>query len=346
MQVDTRGLRVFMTQRHTAISTLIIGGFGWLMSLGFVMTAHAAELVPRKLDGVMVQAGKENPWPVAMMIDEHTSARPESSLQAASIVYETLAEGGIPRFMAVYADAASLPTVGPVRSTRPYFVRYAAELNAVLIHAGGSPDALQLVKKLRLQSFMGISGTYAKYFFRAFGGGVHGLYTNGKNVFAALKQAGTTKLKALYRPWLFVDGPAKADRLAGKHGAVIDLGYGSAYIAEYRYDLNRDAYARSTGGRALIDRVTNRQIMVRNVVILNVPAAKVLDRKGRLDINVIGKGTGVLLRGGQVEKIIWSKKNDRGRTMFVDAATKEEVALTRGNTWVEVVPKGRTYKAY
>jgi hypothetical protein len=267
-------------------------------------------------------------------------------LQSASIVYETLAEGGIPRYMAIFADPASLKNVGPVRSTRPYFVRFAAEINAVMAHAGGSPDGLNLIKKLRMQSFMGISGTYAKYFFRAFGSGVHGLYTSGTKLMAALKQAGTLKLKPLYQNWKFGDSAALAQRPNGKHGATIDFSYGKSYVAEYSYDKKQDKYLRYTGGRAVIDRATSKQVVVRNVLILDTAKEKVLDKMGRLDINVIGKGTGYLLKGGKVTKITWTKKSDRARMIFTDAKTKQEVVLTRGNTWIEIVPKGHKYKVY
>ena len=332
--------------RHRALGLLLLVS---VLMGSFGITAQAATapvLVERKLDGVMVPKGTGNPWPVTIMIDEHTAARPESGLQSASIVYETLAEGGIPRFMAVFADTSKLKYIGPIRSTRPYFVRYAAELNAVMVHGGGSPDGLALIKKLRIQAFMGISGAYAKYFFRAFGGSVHGLYTNGTQLTAALKKAGTFKVKAKYSGWQFGDTTPKAQRANGKHGVIIDFSYGKSYIAEYRYDKVHDAYLRFTGGKPLIDRLTKKQISTRNVIIINTPKAKVLDRKGRLDINVIGKGTGYLLQAGKATKITWTKKNDRTRTMFYNAKSKQEIVFTRGNTWIDIVPAGHKYKLY
>lgn len=333
-------------RKRTISGVVILGVLIGLVGVPAFGATAPAMLVPRKLDGVYVPKGTENKWPVAVMIDNHTAARPQSGLQSASIVYETLAEGGIPRYMAVYADAASVKNIGPVRSTRPYFVRYAAELNAAMAHSGGSPDGLNLVKKLRLQSFFGIKGPFAKYFFRAFGGGVHGLYTNGAKLLTALKRAGTLRLRPLYRNWQFENGVALAQRPGGKHGATINFNYGRSYTAEYRYDRKQDRYLRFTGGRPLIDRNTRKQVTVRNIIIINTPKERVLDRKGRLDINVIGKGTGFLLKGGRVTKITWTKKSDRARTVFTNARTREEVVLTRGNTWVEIVPKGHTYKVY
>src|SRR5689334_13298629 len=102
------------------LSTLILSG---------LLVSSAEALTPRRLDGVLVKDSQSNLWPVAVMIDNHTAARPQAGLSKASIVYEALAEGGIPRFMAVFART-DVPLIGPVRSTRPYFVRYAAEYHA------------------------------------------------------------------------------------------------------------------------------------------------------------------------------------------------------------------------
>lgn len=299
--------------------------------------------VPRKLDGLWVAKGTENQWPMAVMIDNHTTARPQSGLQNASVVYESLAEGGIPRFMAIFADK-NIKEVGPVRSTRPYFVREAVELNAALAHAGGSPDGLKLLTKLRMPNFEGLKA-FAKYFYRAHSGGVHGLYTTMAKMYQALSHTRYAKVKPLYRNWLFGDSAPLSQRPGSKHGAQIDLGYGRSYTIEYRYDKKKNTYLRFTGGRAHLDRISKKQISVRNIIIMNVPKVKVLDRKGRLDINVIGKGTGYVLKNGKATKTLWSKKSDRARTIFTDTS-KREITLVRGNTWVEIVPQGHKYKLF
>ncbi|MEK7537831.1 MAG: DUF3048 domain-containing protein [Patescibacteria group bacterium] len=301
-------------------------------------------MMPRKLDGLPVPKGQENLWPIAVMIDNYPAARPQAGLQSASIVYETLAEGGIPRFMAIFAQR-KMAEVGPVRSTRPYFVKEAAEINAAMAHAGGSPDGLNLLKNLRMQSIWAIKGAFAKFFYRAHGGGVHGLYTSGTKLTTALKQAKTDRLKALYRPWKFVDQAQTKQRPNGKHGATINLGAGRSYDVEYRYDKKSDSYLRFTGYRPQIDRLTKRQIAVKNVIIMNTAKEKVLDRKGRLDIKVTGRDTGYLLKDGKVIPIIWTKKSNRARTIFTTRNGKE-VQLNRGNTWITIVPRGHKYQVY
>ena len=52
-----------------------------------------------------------------VVIENHPDARPQSGLDKASIVYETIAEGGITRFLAVFQEN-EVAEIGPVRSAR------------------------------------------------------------------------------------------------------------------------------------------------------------------------------------------------------------------------------------
>ena len=79
--------------------------------------------------------------PIAVMIDDHPDARPQVGLSSADVVWHAPAEGGIPRYMAVFHSHIQTD-IGPVRSARDYFVQWAAELGAVYAHSGGSPKAL------------------------------------------------------------------------------------------------------------------------------------------------------------------------------------------------------------
>jgi hypothetical protein len=171
------------------------------------------------------------------------------------------------------------------------------------------------------------------------------LYTTGSKLAAPLHQAKTDRLRALYRPWIFVDQVSYANRPNGKHGAFIDLGFGKSYDIEYRFDKKSDSYLRFTGYRPQLDRSTRKQIAVKNIIIMNTAKEKVLDRKGRLDIKVTGHDTGWLLKDGKAIPIHWSKKNDRARTIFTTNDGKE-AQFNRGNTWVTIVPRGHKYKVY
>jgi len=122
--------------------------------------------------------------PIAVMIDDLSAARPQSGLQSASIVWHAPAEGGIPRYMAIFQE--TLPEdVGPVRSARQYYIAWAAEWKAVYVHAGGSPQALAtLAAKGRGQYVYNADEfRYSKYFRRVSNRfPPHNLYTTLANL--------------------------------------------------------------------------------------------------------------------------------------------------------------------
>ena len=73
-------------------------------------------------------------------------ARPQSGFNAASVVWQAPAEGGIPRYMMVFQE--NIPgAVGPVRSSRYYYIAWAAEWRALYAHSGGSPQALRTLRE-------------------------------------------------------------------------------------------------------------------------------------------------------------------------------------------------------
>lgn len=78
--------------------------------------------------------------PIAVAVNNHPKARPQSGLSKADVVIEALAEGRITRFLAIFQS--EMPeTVGPVRSAREYFVTLSSGFNSIFVHHGWSPGA-------------------------------------------------------------------------------------------------------------------------------------------------------------------------------------------------------------
>ena len=85
------------------------------------------------------------------MINNLNEARPyQSGLQDAYIVYEMIVEGGITRMMALFKDQ-NTSRIGPVRSSRHYYLDYALENDAIYVHFGWSPQAQTDISRLIYQ---------------------------------------------------------------------------------------------------------------------------------------------------------------------------------------------------
>jgi len=121
---------------------------GVKLKTGFIQFS-GPKTVACPINGELHTAEEQAIWatrrPLEVVIENHSEARPQSGLQNADIVYETVAEGGITRFMGVFycnavAGSPNKYDVGPVRSARTYFLDLASEYAdyPLYAHVGGA----------------------------------------------------------------------------------------------------------------------------------------------------------------------------------------------------------------
>lgn len=75
---------------------------------------------------------------IAVKIDNHWDARPQSGIEFADAVFELRVEGGLTRFMAVF-HSSDAEYLGPIRSGRPADSTIIRPLNTVLFISGAQP---------------------------------------------------------------------------------------------------------------------------------------------------------------------------------------------------------------
>lgn len=121
--------------------------------------------------------GQKDVRPIAVMVENSPAARPQSGLGDADVVYEILAEGDITRFVAFYHSRVP-GKVGPVRSIRPYYVDVAAAMDAVLVHAGWSQEAMNRVAAGGVDHFDEVYGDRVYYWRSPDRKPPHNLYTS------------------------------------------------------------------------------------------------------------------------------------------------------------------------
>ena len=91
------------------------------------------EILTANVEEKQVQIFKGKDRPIAVMIDNHNLAWPQAGLNKAYLVYEIIVEGGETRLMALF-KGQNVDKIGPVRSSRHYFLDYVMENDAIYAH--------------------------------------------------------------------------------------------------------------------------------------------------------------------------------------------------------------------
>ena len=307
------------------------------------------QLVPAPLTGLLVTPAVARQHPIAVMIDDHQDARPQSGFNAASIVWQAPAEGGIPRYMLIFQDTIPGP-VGPVRSSRQYYIEWASEWRAMYVHAGGSPQALATLRARGNGSWVWNADAFrwgGTYLWRVHqvsvpGGPVyplvapHNVYTNGANL-RQLEAKLRVPDQALTPVWTFAPDAAPEDRPVGARLTVV---YPYEAIT-FRYDAATNTYRRYLNGskKPQIDAGTGHVVAPKNVVILRMAFGPLNDghpNKARLEASDVGHGTAWISTNGITVRGTWRKASQTAPTLLFGPDGKA-VTLTAGQTFVEVV---------
>jgi hypothetical protein len=302
----------------------------------------AVALVPAPMTGRLVTPDVAKRHPVAVMIDDHPDARPQSGFNDASVVWQAPAEGGIPRYMMIFQDRVP-PSVGPVRSARQYYIAWAAEWDAVYAHVGGSPQALQTLREQGRGQLVYNADEFrwgGIYFHRTRDRfAPHNVYTSGKELYQLSRRLGA-KSAAMRPAWKFA--PDKLLSLRPKGGTITTV-YPWNTIT-YRYDRLSNTYRRAVSNeKRQMDRGRDKPVGPKNVIVMTMSFGPLDDgsKKHRLEAQFIGQGTAWIATNGKTIKGTWKKTSMRSATRFYDKNGKQ-VVLTVGQTFVQVMPKGST----
>lgn len=282
----------------------------------------------RALDGATVASKKKaHPPLAAVVIDMAPEGRSPVGLDTSLHIYEFPVEGGRSRLLALLPLDATLSRMGSVRSARPYFIDIAREYGALLVHVGGSPEAISTLKKGGTQSLNEFA--HGGYFLRDPAIKMpFNVFVSSDSLAAAFR---TFKMTAkTLTPWKF--------KKPGTSGAEarFSFSYGEGEIG-WRFDRIALGYVRTTNG-AELHQGDGAPFFAQNVlfVFTDVESIDALDRKR---VRTTGEGTAVLFRDGKKFSGRWEKKDASGR-MKLFYADGRPMVFNRGRTWIEVVPVG------
>ncbi len=294
-------------------------------------------LVPAPLTGRLVAPALAARHPIAVMVDDQFFARPQSGFTEASVVWQAPAEGGIPRYMMVFAEG-NPKSVGPVRSSRQYYIEWASEWRAMYVHVGGSPQAMATLAAKGSGQYVWNADEFrwgGTYLWRITERQApHNVYTDGAHLRSLAKRLGATSAPA--RPiWTFAQPAALADRPAG---ARIQVVYPQNTVG-YTYDRASNTWLRLVGGKPQVDAANKVRVAPTNVVIMIMAFGPLNDghpQKHRLEAKDVGSGVAWIATNGKFVKATWKKAAITKPTQFFDASG-HAIPLTVGQTFIQVI---------
>lgn len=306
---------------------------------------------------------KDRPY-LAVMIQNNTASRPEYGLNEADIVYETLVEGRITRFMGVFWSKEA-SKVQSLRSSRKYFVDLLGDYpNAVYMHIGyasGDPkiDALQAMNTYGIRRVGDLRDTntgelaYSRdHECEKVKAREHCAYSTTQRLWNIASQKGWTNDSSKDVSWQFND-LEKINTTSGtpltdftvdfKPSGGKTTYYDKNYSVRWKYDPVTNKYLRyNFNGTPYVDG-NGIQVSTTTLIYQKVVSYPFGDYKGHQYQEVIGSGTGYVMMAGKVFNVKWSKPNFKTKTQFTDAATGQPFVFQRGKIWNMILPKTYDY---
>ena len=290
--------------------------------------------------------------PIAVMVPNNSPALPQYGLSLASIIYEAPVEGRITRLMPIFENFDELERIGPVRSSRDYFLYTALGYEAIYCNWGlARPYVEELINRDTVHN---VSAA------------VEGIYNPADEAYGRVSRGSAYATE--FTGYLKIDGLLKAvDRLGydwnydddyvpqflfaaddviadyadnedatmiypgGKSGNNAS-GYGS-YHPYFEYNESDHLYYRYQNGNKQIDEYNSKQFTVSNVVF-QYCHGEVRDSHDYLAFGVHGEGKAIIFTNGKVIPCTWKRYDgDFTPAKYYDA-DGNEVIVNQGKTWI------------
>ena len=229
-------------------------------------------------------------------------------------------------------ETPSTLKIGPVRSSRHYFLDFALENDAIYAHCGWSPKAQSEISSRGVNNINGLYESAPFYRDSTYNSTWHNLYTDFNRLDKAADSHG-------YRRETSVTYNYLKNYTVPEEGASaikVSVPYSQCKI-NYTFNEETGLYDRVRRGSAHTMQ-SGESIAVMNILILEMQNVNLNDGegKGRQDLYDTGKGEGKFITGGKVVDITWEKTDRSAKAKYtVDG---KEIELNPGLTFVQIVP--------
>lgn len=265
--------------------------------------------------------------PLAIMIgNSPEEVIHQTGLDKADVVYEISVEYPFTRLLAIFINNDST-ILGPIRSSRYYFSRVAAEWYPIFAHIGG-----QSLKDERIINLDQMRYPSPYWRDKKIGGWIN-LFSNTTSLREKSKKLGFSN-KINFKNALL---NLRTLNVSGGKISKITIKYNQKYSIYYEYETNSNTYLRYINSKPHQDSKSSKHLATSNIIIQYVPVKKIPgDGEGRLEVEVIGEGIAKVFYGGNYFLSKWVKKSKDQPTVYYDRQGKI-LNLNQGNIWIHLV---------
>jgi hypothetical protein len=267
---------------------------------------------------------------LAIKVENLPQARPQTGLSYADVIYEEPVEAGITRFIVVYQcqDSSKVEPVRSARLTDPgILVQYGKPLFG---YSGAVP---QVIEKVRQAGLIDVNADREPkaYHRDPARQPPHDLYTSTPELYAAAKW----RAQAPEPVFLYSGTAGKGKKISEAH-----LPFSEFSDVYWRWDQSQRVWLRfhGTEPHTYSD---GSQVNAKNVIVqvVTVVMTDITDVNGVHSPEVVDTGSGeaYILRNGKLISGTWKRPTTGDLTTFV-TASGNQIRLSPGNTWVELLP--------
>jgi hypothetical protein len=274
---------------------------------------------------------------IAVKIDNHWDARPQSGIEQTDAMMELLVEAGLTRFVALFHTSDS-EYVGPMRSGRPTDPTIIRPLNGVMTISGAQPWVVSrilgydvpLIGDLGRPVTFRVSGRRAP----------HNLYTNTLELREVMESRG---YEATPPPSILTFGEFPADAPAAE---VIDFDWSGTMSG--RWEWTGSEYVRFTSGEVhnwvSADGETEEQISADTLVVIHVKRYTACPSGSGSCVpafETLGSGDVQIFAEGKVVEGTWEREAVEDWFTITDA-DGNPIPVPPGHPWISFFPTDRT----
>jgi len=320
-----------------------------LISMGIVAIAAlavnrhgVAELnpfkAPREVNAISGIEGENGPV-LVVKIDDTSYSHPQVGIEKADLIYIEQVEGGLTRLAAVFSREIP-PTIGPVRSARITDVELLSQYGYIAFAYSGAQSKLRPVLAAAHWKDVGAERLGATFYTNdPLRTRPYALMMNASAVMEKLRTEATPIARAQQMGWNFGKAPDSGTAISAVDVHWPAARYGATWSPEQKRWLlsHNGAPNLSADGT----RLSASTFVIQKV---RITPSEYRDKVGGVTplSEVVGSGTGYILRDGQVFPGRWNRPSSESGTTWSDG-TGKVITFAPGQIWVALTDQEPTF---